>query len=419
MQNGAPDMSTLSGPQLHTLAVISGLQNLGHTVRAVAIQKNAIGWSDDLLTWSEPLLGLTKSKWLRLFESGLRRIQSELNLPFLGLFDSLHYADACIHSLKAYDLFYERHGYMGYGGLLAARWLGVPIVIEINGNIIKEIDEYGLEMSSIQRELGRWITYRTWSAANHIVVVSDALKRQLIEQVGIPERKISVVMNGVNIKIFSQLFDKERVREQFNINDGPVIAFVGSFQPWHGVDLLVASYKLVFSEFPNSQLILVGDGKGRDSITAQIDQLGLTNNVKLLGKLPQDQVAAILSIADIAVAPYPFEHQDIVGTPLKLMEYMAAGKAIIASTAPIHELIQDGITGIRVPPADIDALSKGMLRLLKDDKLRFELGSKASEQALENYSWERAVEKIDGIIRTQVSRKNGTPSYGKVMKKTF
>lgn len=419
MQNGAPDMNTLSGPQLHISAVIEGLQSLGHTVRTVAIQKKTIGWSDDIRTWSEPPPGLTKSNWFRLLESATRRIQYELSLPFIGLFDSLHYADACIQNLKDFDLFYERHGYMGYGGLLAARRLGVPIIIEINGNIIKEIDEFKIEMSSFQRKLGRWITYRTWAAASHIVVVSEALKHQLIEQVGIPEGKISVVMNGVNIKLFSQLFNEERVRERYKITGDPIIVFVGSFQPWHGVDLLVDSFKLVFSEFPKSQLILVGDGTERHKIESQIDQLGLKNNVKLLGKLPQEQVAAVLTIADVAVAPYPFKHQEIVGTPLKLLEYMAVGKAILATTAPIHELIQDRVTGLRVPPADSEALSNGMIRLLKDKELRIELGSNAYKQVLENYSWEKVVEKLDEIIRTQVSNKNNQSVYGKLMKKSY
>ena len=73
--------------------------------------------------------------------------------------------------------------------------------------------------------------------------------------------------------------------------------------------------------------------------------------------MSQADVAAVLSVADVVVAPYPFDHHDIVGTPLKLMEYLAAGKAIVASTAPIHEIIEDGNTGLRVPPGDSQAMA--------------------------------------------------------------
>lgn len=194
MQNGAADLSTLSGPQLHVKAVIHGLQRRGHSVRTVATQNKRLVWSDDLQTWAPASYKFSRSNWFRLIESPTRRLQSEINLPFLGLFDSIHYADAFSQALRGYDIFYERHGYLGYGGLIASRWLKIPLIIEINGNIIKEIDEIGIEMSDVQRKIGKSITYRTWSAASHLVVVSDTLKRQLIGTHHIPEEKVSVVL---------------------------------------------------------------------------------------------------------------------------------------------------------------------------------------------------------------------------------
>jgi len=400
MQNGAPDLSTPSGPQLHTATVIKGLINLGHQVRTVAIQKKMLLYSDDLESWRIAQSGITQTKGFRLLESILRRMQSNFQLPYFDLFNSLHFADACTQLLKDCDILYERHGYSGYGGVITARLLGVPLVLEINGNILNEIDEIGVEMSSTQRSLGRWITHRTWLAATHIIAVSETLKKNLTSKVGIPAGRISVVLNGVNVDLFSQFFDEQQIRGLYNIGPGPVIVFVGSFQPWHGIELLVSSFSLVRSSFPDAQLIIVGDGESRNNIASLISKMNLGQCVMMTGRLPQEQVAAVISIAEIAVAPYPYEHSDIVGTPLKLLEYMAAGKAIVATTAPIHEIITDGVTGLRIAPASRVALAHGMTSLLGNKVLRNSLGDNARLEAHQHHSWDQAVGRINEIITT-------------------
>ncbi|MEW5976939.1 MAG: glycosyltransferase family 4 protein [Acidobacteriota bacterium] len=401
MQNGAPDLGSISGPQLHVCAVIEGLQARGHSVRTVALQHGRLGWSDDLkerLSWAKDGGG---AGWFRLTESLLRRTQCELQLPFLGLFDSVHYARTCTELLRDYDVLYERHGYMGYGGLIAARRLGIPLVVELNGNILREIEVRCLKMSTVQRQIGHWITCWTLRAANHVVVVSEALKRMVTQDLGVPAERVSVVLNGVNAETFGRSYDGALVRERFQLGPRRIVAFVGSFEPWHGVDLLVSSFGRLRPILSTTQLVLVGDGEGRRSVERQIDELGLTGHVRLLGRLPQEEVAAILSVTHVVVAPYPYEQCDILGTPLKLMEYMAAGKAIVATSTPIHELIADEVTGLRVAPARADALAHGILRLLEDHELRSRLEANARCVGRE-YTWERTARRLDEILTVVV-----------------
>jgi glycosyltransferase involved in cell wall biosynthesis len=187
----------------------------------------------------------------------------------------MHFADACHSHLLKFDVLYERHGYMGFGGVMAARWLGIPLILELNGNIIKEIDERKLPMSSFQREIGKWITIRTFLAADHMVVVSDALKQTLVNEYQIPAEHISVVLNGVDIDLFSKRYDADKVRSRFGLNDGPLVGFVGTFEPWHGVDLLVSAFREIILRFPDAQLLIVGDGHGKDKVVAHANQLGL------------------------------------------------------------------------------------------------------------------------------------------------
>mgnify|MGYP000876630025 CR=1 FL=1 len=217
IQNGAPDFSTISGPQLHTVAVIDGLRRLGHDVRTLANQSYRLGWTDDLTTWQTPTYGFTRSAAFRWSESLLRRLQTELRLPFVGVFDSVRFADACAHDLRGADILYERHGYMGYGGLVAARRMGVPHVLELNGNILREIDEMGVTMSSAQRALGRYVTIETLRRTDHLVVVSDALKNQIVTTLGLAPERVSVVLNGADVRLFQQPYDVAAVRASLGV----------------------------------------------------------------------------------------------------------------------------------------------------------------------------------------------------------
>jgi glycosyltransferase involved in cell wall biosynthesis len=404
IQNNAPDLSVISGPQLHTVAVIECLRKLGHEVRTLATQRGRLVWSDDLTHWSDARYRVSRAPWFRAIERPIRRVQAELHLPFIGVFNSERYADACLQHLTGFHLLYERHGYMGYGGVIAARRLGIPHVLELNGNIVKEIDTMGLAMSSVQRKIGWQITKRTLLATDHVVVVSEALKRELVSALGIPAGKISVVLNGVDVALFERTFDVQQIRASYGLTLGPSVLFVGSFQPWHGVDLLVAAFAEVRRCLPDTQLVLIGDGDGRSAVETQIAGLGLQTGVRMLGRLPQEKVAAVLSTADVVVAPYPFTHGEIVGTPLKLLEYMAAGKAIVASTAPIHEIVQHGVTGIRVAPANAHALACGIAELLADDRQRAQLGANARRLA-QDYSWEQVVNRLCDVFDTVLSER--------------
>ena len=400
MQNGAPDLGRVSGPQLHTTAVINGFKKLGHSVRVVAFQKRKLGWSEDLANWTPPRYGITASPMYRFAQSVLRRLQTELRLPFLGLFDSLRYADACYQHLRDFDVLYERHGYMGFGGVIVSRWLRIPLVIELNGNIVKEIDERGLDMTPLQRKIGTWITVRTLAAADRVVVVSKALERTLVDEYRLPAEKISVVLNGVDIDLFSKKYDPAEVRSEFLLAGGPIVGFVGSFEPWHGVDLLVSSFRIVERAHPDAQLVIVGEGPGKEKAIALSNEFGLEHKIRFLGQLPQAKVAAILSISKVIVAPYPFQYSDIVGTPLKIMEYMAAGRGIVASTAPLHELIEDGNTGLRVPPADPQALANGIIKLLDDDQLCASVQENARIRA-KRFSWDNVSMDLADILTAE------------------
>jgi glycosyltransferase involved in cell wall biosynthesis len=144
----------------------------------------------------------------------------------------------------------------------------------------------------------------------------------------------------------------------------------------------------------------VGGGPTRQSIASKIEKNGLQQSVIMTGAIAHSQVPEMLSIADVAVAPsapVSASHGG-TGTPLKLFEYMAAGKAIVATALnEATEVVQDGYNGLLVEAGDVNKFATAILKLLDDPLERRLLGHNARQQAIELYSWEQYTRRLEEI----------------------
>lgn len=405
LQTGIPETDVVSGPLLHIQAVVDGLRKRGHRVRIFMPRNGRLASSGTLdgSDWEAASLRLSRNVLFRLVESPIRRVQSELRLPYLNLFDSIRYADAASNALAGSDLIFERFGFMGYGGVLTAARLRIPSILEVNGDIAKEMEVLGVELSPVQRRISAQITRRTLSAATGIVCVAAALKQRLVDVMKLDPDKIEVIANGADVSLFCQPQDVESIREEFELPTRPIVIFVGSFQPWHGVDLLLEAFAQVRA-VSDAELLLVGEGPGRLKAEGQARKSSVAGRVRFLGRMSNLNVARLLATSDIAVVPFPDAKGEIAGSPLKIFEYMAAGRAIVASSAAIHDAIEHEVTGLRVRPADAAALAQGILRLLRDAELRQKLGANARRVAMERYSWEHTSAHLESWFNTVLGR---------------
>ena len=176
--------------------------------------------------------------------------------------------------------------------------------------------------------------------------------------------------------------------------------WVGGFYPWHDLSLLLESFALILQRCPDARLVLVGDGQTRSSVADMVTKNGLRHAVIMTGAIAHSQVPEMLSIADVAVvpsAPITASHGG-TGTPLKLFEYMAAGKAIVATALnEAAEVIQDGHNGLLVEAGDVNGFAEAMLSLINDPEERSRLGQNAREQAVKQYSWEQYTRRLEEI----------------------
>lgn len=411
--------------QLHIYYTMRSLQNAGHDVRLLAlVGQEVINTSDLRIFFDKPAptmfgqLGLTDRPIFRLFERGVRRIQKDLRLPYLALFDSLRLYDGVRHTLPGLTpdkrsnqhIIHERFNLMALGGALASRRLDVPFVLEVNADLLQQRRAKGKAERGLRRLWARWATRFCFNSADMIVTVSTGLARHLQQEWDIPAQRLAALPCAADTKRFAraQSVRPEERRLQtvegtvVSLNNRPVIMWVGGFHHWHDLELLLDSFANVRQQTPDACLVLVGDGATRAQIQQRVTQQGLAASVLMTGMVPHHHIPYMLALADVLVAPSPAlpPDQGGTGTPLKLFEYMAAGKAIVATAVDqATAVLEHDKTALLTPPGNARAFAAAITYLLQNPAQLTRLGANARGQAQTKHSWEEYARQLTEIYR--------------------
>ncbi|MFN2177430.1 MAG: glycosyltransferase family 4 protein [Anaerolineales bacterium] len=394
LQAGVPNIFSypLSGAANHVKLVFDELTGLGHDVCLIVNWDGRIWKSEDFQNFEPVRESLIDKVPLTYFESFVRRIQSELQLPYIALFDSLRFAKACRQELHDFDLLYERMGWMGYGGALASRWLKKPLVLEVNGDHLTEMELQGNAPEGVQRHFSEKVTKFAARQAAYSIATGEGWRRKYIQRWDIAPEKVSVIENGSELV---ELLDRDRL-QSFSDNEhtsSVQIAYVGGFDPWQGVPILINAVSQAVSQGLDIHLLLIGGGKQEGEIKAMISRLRLEDRVTFTGHVSLEQMAAYLENVDIGVSPYCGRDEY---SGLKLLDYKAAGLAIIASGLDGEpEVIAHGRSGWIVPPCDDTALFEAINLLVSNDELRRQLGQTARIEAESEHSWQHTAVQIE------------------------
>ena len=236
---------------------------------------------------------------------------------------------------------------------------------------------------------------RVWHAADGYVTITAALAADLTARHGARER-MAVIPDGARIPPAADA--------QFDAVDSePLVAYAGHLYPWKGVDVLLEALALV----PNARGLIVGGHAAEPDLgrlQALAQQLGISDRVTFTGMVDPARVPELLRRASVLALPNPASAISTRFTsPLKLFEYLAAGRAIVASDLPsIREILHDGVDGLLVAPGDANDLADALRRLLGDPALAAQL-ARAAFAAAPQYSWDRRAEKLETLF-TQVIR---------------
>lgn len=275
------------------------------------------------------------------------------------------------HAEAPYDFIYERYSLFSTAGLSVARAADVPLLLEVNAPLILERRRVEpLPLAALAQERERSV----FREADAVLCVSEAVALYAQEQ-GARSDRVQVLRNAVDVTRFHPGISGDRVRRRHGLGDALVVGFAGSLKPWHGVDGLIDAFRRA-SE-PNWRLLIVGDGPERSRLRELVSEMDLDERVLLVGAVHHDEVPAYVAAFDIAAAPYRGS-PDFYFSPLKVYEYLAAGRAILASDiGQISSVIGHLDNGFLLPPDDVNALSDGLRRLADDPELRHSLQERA------------------------------------------
>jgi glycosyltransferase involved in cell wall biosynthesis len=291
------------------------------------------------------------------------------------------------------DVIYERHCLFSTAGRELSRYFDIPLILELNAPLLFEQQKMrGLSLPLVARTTERLVL----TGADHLVAVSQAL-RTYATDLGVGPDRVSVIPNAVDPAVFGPAVGPSTFKQQLGWTDRFVIGFVGSMKPWHGVETLLETLRLLGGADSPFRLLLVGSGPMLPELEEKSRQLGLAGAVHMTGSVPHHAVPDLLRAMDVTVVTYAADADEYF-SPVKLFEYMAMALPVVAAgVGQVRDVIDEGRTGWLYPPADAGALATLIGMLESDRDLCRSVGAAARERVMNEYTWRHNARRVVGI----------------------
>lgn len=338
------------GQAVHIDEMITALREQGHEVRVVAPAPAA----------DEGAAMGGEVSWVQRMRQHLPKAVYEL----LELGYTLVAYRKLVQAAREFqpDVLYERCNLFLLSGLMLKKRLGIPMLLEVNSPLTDERLRFGgLGLPG----LARWSENAVWRGADVVLPVTQVLADAVAAQ-GVPASRLVVIPNGINEAHFAHAPTPQQARETLGHAHALVLGFTGFVRDWHGVDR-VLRWMATPAAPANAFLLVVGDGPARAELEALAKELGLAQRMRFTGVVPRADVPAYVAAFDIALQPAVTPY----ASPLKLFEYLALGKAIVAPAMPnIQEILRHDHNAVLFDAADDSSFACALTQLSADAALR-------------------------------------------------
>ncbi|HEX2991311.1 MAG TPA: glycosyltransferase family 4 protein [Anaerolineales bacterium] len=290
-----------------------------------------------------------------------------------------------------YDVVQFRNIWDGLSIAQNKKRLGYKTLFEVNGLPSIELKYHypGIDPGLLAKIREQEIASLHLSDA---VICPSNVTRDYIVSLGLSRKRVTVIPNGVSPSDFSP--------SPLPSREGriPILLYIGTLADWQGLEVLIRALPKIL-ERQTVRLEIVGRGRSRQRklLSKQIRKLGLEECVVVLPAIPHHEIPALISESDICLAPLGLNDRNVTqgACPIKVLEYMASSRPLVASNMPIvRELVREDVDGLLFSPNDPDDLARQVLRLLDDVELSSRLSASASERALGKFTWHEAQKKL-------------------------
>jgi glycosyltransferase involved in cell wall biosynthesis len=297
------------------------------------------------------------------------------------------------------DAIYSRHALFASAASAAARAHRLPLLIEVNAPLALERSRHGgLRLGSFARRHEAAVLNR----ADRVIVVTRAMGELLAEQ-GVAREKLEVHWNGLEPSALADVPDGKAVRAARGFGDRVVLGFVGFVRDWNRLERVFP----FLARRSDALLVVVGEGPDRGRLERLAAAAGVADRVAFLGTLPRSRVLETVAAFDVALLPEVTEY----ASPLKLLDYFAAGRAALLPDRPnLREVVEDGVNGLLFDPADDASFVAGLVRLVEDAALRARLGA-AGRATIDRLglTWDANAARVTAAFREAVERRRAAP----------
>lgn len=298
----------------------------------------------------------------------------------------------------------------GLAALCAARSRGISLVYEIRA--------FWEDAAVNQNKTGQgsaryWLMRRLESFVVQHADSVVGIARPILDDLGgrgIAAEKLFYVPNGVDTTRFHPAPRDAELAAQLQLGPEPVLGFIGTLFPWEGVTWLVHAAAELRRRGASFQLLIVGDGEDADQVRAAIREVNAGQLVRFVGRVPHEEIQRYYSVIDVLVYPRRSVRLTEMVTPLKPLEAMALGKAVLGSNVGgIRELVENGKTGVLFEPDQLEDFCQLALQLLREEAWRRDLGERARQAVLEERDWQKVIQRY-GSVYEFAARKSAARS---------
>ena len=299
----------------------------------------------------------------------------------------------------------------GLPGWFAARLCHKPLVLEFSDLVMDfGIDTGHMNPKSLITKFGLFVQNNLPRRAE-MVIATNFTGRMLISK-GMPPERISVIPCGASNSIFHPGIDAKEIREKYGLEDSIVILYQGLVCKAYGIDTLLEAMPKVLDKNEKAKLLIVGFHRDRErtnfdqddeimNFKERIARLGIEDKVIFSGPQPPDSIPNFIAASDICVNPMPYTLTCRAGSPIKVFEYMAMAKPVVATQLDsIEGVIVNGKTGLLAKPDAYDIAQKIIL-LVENPNIRNKIGRNARKKLIAEYEWRELGNRlIDAYHRT-------------------
>ena len=389
------------GSAIKPLELFAAMRRLGHEVEMV--------WFKD-----QPG-GPPAGSYRRSLRDWLKQNFSFLVHDFKLLLENFRFARLEAEKVAAFkpDIIIARLDLYLYSAVKTARTFNLPVIIEADSPPLYEAIHFQKQywrIPAIPRLIERWVLRH----GDFAVMQSRELQRYFTDLHKLDFARTAVVCNGADVDKFKPRPLDPGLAGRFGLDGGPVLGFIGSMSAWHGITNLLNIVKVIVAKYPKTKFLLVGSGGGQEKqIRSYLDKYQLTPYVIQTGYVAHAQIPEYLQLMDVVLAPYP-NLPFFYYSPVKVFEYMAAGKAVVTTRiGQLARIIRDGWDGVLCPPGDFDSFTEAISGLVENPEVARHMGENARETIIQQHTWRhkaQAYEKIcQQVLQDHLSRGAQTP----------